>query len=372
MDQPFYRQAGVDYSLLDPVKAMAMKIAAHANTNIPSHLHPGVQYLRESVGESVALFHVPRANMILAHQQETLGTKNHAADLMYEITGEAKWYYNVGYCAVAMILNDISTHGAQPFSTQMHLAAGDSKWFADEARARALIQGWADACFTAGSYYTGGETPTLKRLITPGKFVIDGSAVGVIAPANRYINGPIEHGDVILLFDSSGLHANGLSACHQIAETLPEGYATRMPNDQMFGEAVLKRTVLYGPLVRMLLDDGIAIKYLANITGHAFEKVMRAKTAATYIIERLPTPQLVFEFIQQQASLSAEEMYHTFNMGAGYCAIVAPEHAEKATITARINGYGVTVAGHVEIIQPTPPVKKVVVVPLGLEYTAEV
>ena len=49
-----------------------------------------------------------------------------------------------------MAINDIITVGATPISVHAYWATGGSDWFADEARARDLVNGWKRACDKCG------------------------------------------------------------------------------------------------------------------------------------------------------------------------------------------------------------------------------
>ena len=54
-------------------------------------------------------------------------------------------------------------------------------------------------------------------------------------------------------------------------------------------------------LIQELLDKGINIHYVSNITGHGLRKLMRARGNFTYVVEKLFDPQEVFKFIQENA-----------------------------------------------------------------------
>ena len=65
----------------------------------------------------------------------------------------------------------------------------------------------------------GGETPTLSGIIEKDTIDLGGSAFGVIKPKKRLVLGEkLTPGDSIILFESSGIHANGLSLARKIAK----------------------------------------------------------------------------------------------------------------------------------------------------------
>ena len=48
-----------------------------------------------------------------------------------------------------------------------------------------------------------------------------------------------------------------------------------------------------------MLEAGIDIHYISNITGHGLRKIMRARQSYTYVLEKVFDPQEVFNFIQK-------------------------------------------------------------------------
>jgi phosphoribosylformylglycinamidine cyclo-ligase len=82
-------------------------------------------------------------------------------------------------------------------------------------------------------------------------------------------------GDAIVLLDSSGIHANGLSLARKLVERLPQGWLTEVAPGLSYGEALLAPTVLYSPVTEALWQAGITPHYCANITGHGWRKLLR-------------------------------------------------------------------------------------------------
>ena len=267
-----------------------------------------------------------------------------------------------------MIVNDTITLGALPFSVAMHLAVGDSNWFNDEERCRDLVLGWKDACNLARCVWGGGETPTLKGIVVPGTAVLSGSAIGIVKPKERLITADnIQHDDVIILIESSGIHANGLTLARKIADKLPDGYLTRLCDSRTYGETLLARTHIYVNLVEDCLDRGVDIHYAVNITGHGWRKLMRATQPFTYVIDTLPpTQRPIFGFLQEHGPVDDTEAYGNLNMGVGFALYVAENDAWKVLRAAQQLGFGALVAGHIESGD-----KKVVIKPKDLEYAGE-
>jgi phosphoribosylformylglycinamidine cyclo-ligase len=265
-----------------------------------------------------------------------------------------------------MIVNDMITLGALPISVAMHLAVGSSDWFQDLRRMEDLVAGWRHACELARCVWSGGETPTLKGIVYPQTILLSGSALG-IAPKEFIIKPRLEAGTVIMLLGSSGIHANGLTLARQIAEKLPDGYATLLSNGQPYGEALLEPTHIYVPVMDDLLRDGVLIRYAVNITGHGWRKLMRAREPFVYVIEDIPQPQPVFRFIAEHGPVSQREMYGNYNMGAGFALYVDEADVQKVIEVSSQHGMTATRAGYVDRHGDD---KKVIIKPLNLEYDA--
>lgn len=353
-----YKKSGVNYDLLDPVKRLAQVAGLKTTNNI---LGSNFREIAGSRGESAYVLEA--ADCYHAFVQEGLGTKNLVADEMRKITGKT-YYDDIAQDTVAAIINDLITVGARPLSVFAYWAVGDSKWFADKKRNKDLVNGWKKACDLAGASWGGGETPTLKDIINPNTIDLAGAAFGIIHPKSRLILGDkLSADDAIILFESNGIHANGLSLARKIASNMPKGYATKLPSGNMYGEKLLAPTIIYSKLINDLLDRGIEIHYMVNITGHGWRKLMRAKRSFTYVIDSIPTVPEIFKFIQTHSGLSDKEMYSTFNMGAGFAIYLSEKEAKKVLSIFQKQKIKTWIAGRVE----NGP-KQVIIKPKNIVY----
>jgi phosphoribosylformylglycinamidine cyclo-ligase len=157
-----------------------------------------------------------------------------------------------------------------------------------------------------------------------------------------------------------------VSLARKLIERLPQGYATRIDDGRVFGEALLDPTMLYVPVTEALFDAGIIPHYIVNITGHGWRKIMRHAGSFTYRIHTVPPVPPVLSFLSREASLDAREAYGSLNMGAGFALFLPREQADAAVAIARSVGVTAWVAGAVE----TGP-RRVVIEPLSLEYAAD-
>ena len=362
MERITYAGSGVDYQLLDPFKRRA-QAAGRSTADVLRRL--GVSELAMSRGESAYLVETP--DSFIAHVEEGLGTKNLVADAMYRLVPGRSYYDHIAQDAVAMIVNDMVTLGALPLAVAMHLGVGSSDWFRDESRAADLIEGWRKACELARCAWGGGETPTLSGVVERATAVLAGSAVGIIRPKGRLIKACIQAGDAIVVFESSGIHANGLTLARAVAERASNGYLTPLRDGRSYGEALLDPTHIYVGAIEDCLDRGVDIHYAVNVTGHGWRKLMRAADSFAYIVDTLPATQPVFEFIQSVGNVEDAEAYGNLNMGAGFAIYVPDKDVPAVLEVAKGFPFAALRAGHIE----KSPTRRVVITPKGLEYASD-
>lgn len=353
-----YKEAGVDYDALDEGKRMAM---ARALSTSPLLAARGGRALDASRGEPAFVFDFD--GRAFAFVVEGLGTKSIVARHVYERHGVNR-FAEVAYDTVAAILNDLVCVGALPLVVNAYFATGASEWYAEADRATALLEGWQRACVDAGCTWGGGESPSLSGLLSGEDIELAGAAIGAVPPGRKAILGDeLSAGDEIVLVASSGLHANGASLARLLADRLPDGYATELPSGRPLGEALLDPSVMYVPLVQVLLESELKISYLSHITGHGLLKLMRPSRSFTYRIAELPPIPEVLAFLVDKAGLEVHAAYSTFNMGCGYAVYCAAGSGSEVVSIAQELGLNALVAGSVE-----EGPRRVLVEPVGVVY----
>jgi phosphoribosylformylglycinamidine cyclo-ligase len=353
-----YEQAGVNYDLIDPLKVSAQRAAAATAGHLAAH---GFSEIKASRGESAYVVDV--GPFYIASIVECLGSKAMVADEMAALTGKS-WYDGIAQDTIAMAVNDLITVGATPLVVQAYWAAGGSDWFGDAQRAQALVAGWKKACDVCGVAWGGGETPALAGIVEAGRIDLAASCTGLINPKERLSVGDrLAPGDAIVLLDSSGIHANGLSLARKLVERLPQGWLTPVLPGLSYGEALLAPTTLYSPVTEALWKAGIVPHYCANITGHGWRKLLRHPGQFTYRIHTVPEVTPVLRFIQTHAQQDDREAYSTLNMGAGFALFVAQEHAQQTVDVALAQGIGARIAGTVEA-----GAKQLLIEPLNIRF----
>lgn len=332
----------VDYDVADPAKVLAQREGLATAGNMPF----GFKEVEGTRGESAYVFDMGDSYGALV--QEGLGTKSLIAQRVYRVTGKS-YFASIAKDTVASIINDLISVGATPVVSNAYWSSGSYKWLEDKDLTQDFIKGWRAACDEAGVVWGGGETQALSGIVEDGALELAGSAFGIIKDKSRLVSEKnLEAGDAIILIESSGVHANGISLTRKIADNIEEGYSAKLPDGRNFGEALLTPTHIYAAVINALFEAGCDIHYLSNITGHGWRKIMRAGREFTYEISKVPKPQSEFDFIAKNSGNDEKEMYGNYNMGAGYAVYLAEAAAEKAQSIIKNAGFDSILAGRVK------------------------
>lgn len=355
-----YAAAGVDYGKLDASKILAQRAARATAANLARH---GAAEIEASRGESAYLLEI--GGQLIASITECLGTKALVADAVRTYSGRSH-YDTIAQDTLAMAVNDLITVGATPLSVHAYWSAGSSEWFADRERTADLVRGWQAACDVCGVAWGGGETPALGGVVEASRIDLAASCVGIVKARDRLMLGErLAAGDALVLFASSGIHANGVSLARKLAERLPQGYRTPLADGRSFGEALLDPTALYVPVTEGLFAAGVRPHYAVNITGHGWRKLMRHPAELRYVVREVPPVPPVLAFLQSEGGMSARDAYGSLNMGAGFAVFVAQRDVAATLRVAAAAGIAAWHAGDVR-----QGAKSLAIEPLGLEYAA--
>lgn len=278
----------------------------------------------------------------LAVSTDGVGTKLLVAEMLEK-------YDTVGIDCVAMNVNDVLCVGARPLTLLDYIAVER----ADAGMLAALMDGLVRGAEEAGVSIAGGELAQVAELIRgyrPGSgFDLVGTAIGLV-PLDRLIVGEgIEDGDAVIGLGSTGIHSNGLTLARR-ALFEAAGYSHDAHHDDLgrsVGEELLEPTRIYVRPVLALLQATDGVKALAHITGDGLLNLLRVRSEVGFTIDDPPEPQPIFRLIQRAGQVSDAEMYRVFNMGVGFCIVVAANRADGAVTAlhdagaedARVIGY---------------------------------
>lgn len=366
MKKLHYEQSGDNYKLKDPYKLVALAAAKTTSKNIKRFFKYGLKIVEESKSRGESAYRISissnkKIDFQFAHVEESIGTKNIIADEIGE-----SYYYNIAVDNVASIVNDLATSGAACLSFMLHIAAFPNEWYLDNIKIEALMTGTAHACNLAGAAWGGGESGTDRDIIYPHRALLSGSATGIIVPrAKAFDEDKIKVGDVIVVFASSGVHTNGITMLRkELIKRLPKGYKTKLSDGRNYGEALLDPSMIYCKLIEDINWE-TEVHYAVHITGHGWRKIMRAQKQFTYVVDKLPKSQPIFETIQKYANLSDRDMYDTYNMGGGFAIFAPQESVEKILKISQRHRIKALICGHVE-----KGPKRVILKPLNIEFSA--
>ena len=119
---------------------------------------------------------------------------------------------------------------------------------------------------------------------------------------------------------SSGIHSNGYTLARTALDGIP------LDDERLgrpLGEVLLEPTEIYVKPIVELLRSEVDVRGLAHITSGGLGNLNRLAADVGYEIDDpLPVPP-VFELIQERGGVSDEEMSDVFNMGCGFCVVVA-------------------------------------------------
>jgi phosphoribosylformylglycinamidine cyclo-ligase len=230
----------------------------------------------------------------------------------------------VGIDCVAMNVNDVICVGAEPLAMLDYVAVDR----ADPAVCEEVGVGLARGAELAGIEIPGGELAQLGELVRGVD--LSGACFGTVA-LNAVVDGAaVEPGDAVIGLPSSGLHSNGYTLARSALDGLPLG---EDPEDRLgrpLGDELLEPTEIYVKPVLELLRSGVEVRGLAHITSGGLGNLLRLAAPVGYEIDDpLPVPP-IFELIRERGGVSDEEMHDVFNMGCGFCCVVASDDESAA------------------------------------------
>ncbi len=309
MNGDAYAKAGVDQGAADSAVAGLVKALGAIQLGRPSRQVP-------LPGHYASVIRLDERTGI-ALSTDGVGTKLLIAE-------ELGRFDSIGIDCVAMNVNDVICVGAEPLAMLDYIAIDR----ADPAVCAEVGVGLARGAELAGVEIPGGELAQLGEMVRGVD--VSGACFGTVALDAIIDGSAVQPGDVIIGLPSSGLHSNGYTLARSALEGLSLG---EDPEDRLgrpLGDELLEPTEIYVKPVLELLRSGVEVRGLAHITSGGLGNLLRLAAEVAYEIEE-PLPVLpIFELIQERSATSDEEMHEVFNMGCGFCCIVAAEDEQHA------------------------------------------
>jgi len=306
MSEDAYARAGVDQSAADSAVAALVRALAAIRLERPS------RQLRLP-GHYASVIQIDERTGI-ALSTDGVGTKLVLAEQLGR-------FDTIGIDCVAMNVNDVICVGAEPLAMLDYLAVER----ADPDLCAEIGRGLARGAELAAIEIPGGELAQLGELVRG--FDLAGACFGLLELDSLVDGSAIESGDPVIGLPSSGLHSNGYTLARRALEQVP------LDDDRLgrpLGDVLLEPTEIYVKPVLELLRSGVEVRGLAHITSGGLGNLLRLRAEVGFDIEDpLPVPP-VFELIAEHGSVPEEEMYEVFNMGCGFCCVVATAGEQQA------------------------------------------
>jgi phosphoribosylformylglycinamidine cyclo-ligase len=278
---------------------------------------------------------------VLVASTDGVGTKAMVASA----TGR---FDTVGLDLVAMCVDDLVCHGAEPLFFLDYIAVGTL----DPDQVEALVEGVAEGCRQAGCALIGGEMAEHPGGLDPGHFDLAGFAVGVADRDSLVTGQALAPGDVLIGLPSPGLRCNGYSLARRVllerAGRTLDGPAYAGAGRSLADE-LLEPSVIYAPAVAELLRH-VEVRAVAHITGGGIvgnlSRVLPPSTDAVVRPDSWETP-AIFGEIQRLGEVADDEMARVFNLGVGMVVAVPSGDANRAIDLARTGGHRATRIGEI-------------------------
>ena len=270
-------------------------------------------------------------NPVLVSGTDGVGTKLKLAFMLDK-------HDTVGIDCVAMCVNDIICCGAKPLFFLDYIACGKNI----PQRIEAIVAGVAEGCVQSGCALVGGETAEMPGFYPEDEYDLAGFSVGVVDKTKILDKSSVAEGDVIIALPSSGVHSNGFSLVRKVFDLANADLTSPVEalGGAGLGETLLTPTVIYvKPMLALL--KAVKVKAVSHITGGGFyENIPRALPAGFGAkIDRGALRVLpIFDLIAKMGNIPERDMFNTFNMGVGMCAIIAEADVNKALETLKSNG----------------------------------
>ncbi|MGE5416165.1 MAG: phosphoribosylformylglycinamidine cyclo-ligase [Acidobacteriota bacterium] len=328
-----YKKAGVDIDAADEtVKRMLPWINATRRPEVISDIGGFAGFFKLDIGR------YPKP--VLLSGTDGVGTKLKIAQM-------ADKHDTIGIDLVAMCVNDILVHGAEPLFFLDYLAVGK----VDPERIEKIVIGVAEGCKQAGCALIGGETAEMPGFYAEDEYDLAGFAVGV-ANEDKIITGKsMEAGDVVIGLASSGIHSNGYSLARKVLLE-KAGMKLEQPVAELgttLVDELLKPTHIYVRSINTLLEQ-VEVKGLAHITGGGIEgnfvRVLPEGIQACINKGAWEVPP-IYQMMAKLGNVASPEMFKTFNMGIGFIVVVKPTEADKTVKILKDMGETAFVIGEI-------------------------
>jgi phosphoribosylformylglycinamidine cyclo-ligase len=288
-------------------------------------------------GGLFSLAKIPYRDPLLVSSTDGVGTKS-------VIASAVERFDTIGIDVVAMSVDDVAAHGAEPLFFLDYISVGKLV----PEHVEDIVRGVAFGCRKAGCAMIGGEMSEHPGVMAQGEFDLVGFAVGIVERANLLPAG-VARGDRIIGFASPGLRCNGYSLARWVfadAGRSLEDPAWRGARHSL-GAELLRPSEIYAPAI-VALQRHTEVHALCHVTGGGIPgnlaRVLPHDCDAVIRRGRWEEPR-IFEVIQTTGDISDDEMEHVFNLGVGMLAVVPADDVYGAIDAIRTGGHDAWLVG---------------------------
>jgi phosphoribosylformylglycinamidine cyclo-ligase len=294
------------------------------------------------VGGFGGLFDLAR----LAYRDPLLVSSTDGVGTKSVIASEVQRFDTIGIDVVAMSVDDIAAHGAEPLFFLDYVSVGR---LVPEQVAE-IVSGVARGCRDARCALLGGEMSEHPGLMAEGDFDLVGFAVGIVE-RRRLLPEGVGPGDAVIGLSSPGLRCNGYSLARAAIDRAGlslDGPAWRGARHSL-GAELLRPSEIYAPSL-VELRRHVEVHAFCHVTGGGIPgnlvRVLPQHCDAVLRREAWEQPR-IFRVLQEAGAISEEEMVHVFNLGLGMLALIARNDVPRALDALRSSGQEAWLVGEV-------------------------
>jgi len=327
-----YRAAGVDIEAGDQAVELIKE-------HVRSTFRPEVVGDIGGFGGLFELGQLPYRNPLLVSSTDGVGTKSLLA-------AQLGRFDTIGIDLVAMSVDDIAAHGAEPLFFLDYISVGKLV----PGHIDQIVSGVAHGCRDAGCALIGGEMSEHPGVMAEGEFDLVGFAVGVVERDALLPTG-VRPGDQIIGLSSPGLRCNGYSLARRAVAQAGldlDAPAWRGARHSL-GAELLRPSEIYARALAQLRRHA-EVHALCHVTGGGIAgnlvRILPADCDAVVERGRWEEPR-IFSVVQAAGDIGDDEMEHVFNLGLGMLAVVPAGDAHRALDAIRAAGHESWLVGEI-------------------------
>jgi phosphoribosylformylglycinamidine cyclo-ligase len=256
---------------------------------------------------------------VFVSSTDGVGTKVKIAALLNK-------FDSVGEDLINHCVNDIAVCGAVPLYFLDYYAMGKLK----VSNSVNVVKGLVKGCLGNSMSLIGGETAEMPGVYAENDFDLAGTIVGIVDKPKIVNSANVKKGDVLIGFQSTGLHTNGYSLVRKIFTI--KDYKKYYPElKNTLGSELLKVHKSYLNIIQTSLSK-FKVNSFSHITGGGIvgnTKRVIPKDRTLDIEWNSWKRPVIYDIIQKKGNVPESDMRETFNLGIGLIAIVPAKDAEK-------------------------------------------